>query len=170
LHDNDPDVLKEALLALSRCPGEVPAEAMLPFLTTGVPTVRAAAALALARHQPQIAATAVMDLLRRDEEQAARQHDDQLHSGTKHLSPEQIRPIDEAYREQMKLVQALASLPPDDALGLLASHFDRSRLFWVTAVVTGYRSGTGSPRIPHLRYRPLDQPMSRSPIARNGRW
>ena len=32
LHDKDPDVLKEALLALSRCPGEVPAEPLLPFL------------------------------------------------------------------------------------------------------------------------------------------
>jgi hypothetical protein len=29
---------------------------------------------------------------------------------TQHLTPEQIRPIVEAYREQMKLIQALASL------------------------------------------------------------
>ena len=33
LHDKDPGVLKEALLALSRCPGEVPAEPLLPFLS-----------------------------------------------------------------------------------------------------------------------------------------
>jgi HEAT repeat protein len=141
LHDNDPDVLKEALLALSRCPGEVPADAILPSLTSGVPPVRAAAALALARHQPQIAATAVMDLLRRDEEQAARQHEDQLRSGTQHLTPEQIRPIDEAYREQMKLIQALASLLPQDALSLLASQAFRHVADYshVTAVVAGYQ-------------------------------
>ena len=141
LHDNDPDVLKEALLALSRCPGEVPAEAILPFLTSGAPPVRAAAALALARHQPRIAATAVMDLLRRDEEQAAREHDEQLRSGAKHLTPEQIRPIVEAYREQMKLIQALALLPPEDALSLLASQAFRHVADYsqVTAVVAGYQ-------------------------------
>jgi glycerophosphoryl diester phosphodiesterase/HEAT repeat protein len=141
LHDKDPDVLKEALLALSRCPGQVPAEAILPFLTSGAPRVRAAASLALARHQPQIAATAVMDLLRRSEEQAAQEHDDQLRSGDKKLTPEQIRPIEEAYREQMKLIQALASLPAEDALGPLASQAFRSVADYsqVTAVVAGYQ-------------------------------
>jgi glycerophosphoryl diester phosphodiesterase len=141
LHDEDPDVLKEALLALSHCPGEVPAGPILPFLTSGAPPVRAAAALALARHQPQIAATAVMDLLRREEEQAAREHEDQLHSGTQHLTPEQIKPIVEAWREQMKLIQALASLPPGDALGLLASQAFRQVADYsqVTAVVAGYQ-------------------------------
>ena len=141
LHDEDPDVLKEALLALSRCPGEVPADRLLPFLSVGVPRVRAAAALALARHQPQIAATAVMDLLRREEEQAAREHEDQLHSGAQKLTPDQIKPIVEAYREQMKLVQALAALPPENALGPLASQSFRQVADYsqVTAVVAGYQ-------------------------------
>jgi glycerophosphoryl diester phosphodiesterase len=141
LHDEDPDVLKEVLLALSRCPGDVPAGPLLPFLNSGAPPVRAAAALALARHQPQIAATAVMDLLHREEGQAAREHDDQLHSGTQHLNPEQIKPIVEAWREQMKLIQALASLPPGDALGLLANQAFRQVADYsqVTAVVAGYQ-------------------------------
>jgi glycerophosphoryl diester phosphodiesterase len=141
LHDNDPDVLKEALLALSRCPGQAPAGSLLPFLASYVPSVRAAAALALARHQPQIAATAVMDLLRHDEEQASREHDGQLHSGNHQLTPEQIRPIVEAYREQMKLIQALASLPPEDALPPLASQAFRPVADYsqLTAVVAGYQ-------------------------------
>jgi len=139
LHDRDPDVLKEALLALSRSPGQVPAGSLLPFLASDVPSVRAAAALALARHQPQVAATAVMDLLRREEEQASREHHE-LHSGNQ-LSPEQIRPIVEAYREQMKLIQALASLPPEDALPPLASQAFRPVADYsqLTAVVAGYQ-------------------------------
>ena len=141
LHDKDADVLKEALLALSRCPGEVPAEPLLPFLSNEVPAIRGAAALALARHQPQIAATAVMDLLHRDEEQAAREYDAQLHHGNPKLTPEQIKPIVEAYREQMKLIQALASLLPEDALGSLADQAFRPVADYsqVTAVVAGYQ-------------------------------
>jgi glycerophosphoryl diester phosphodiesterase/HEAT repeat protein len=141
LHDKDPDVLQEALLALSRCPGQVAAESILPFLTSREPSVRAAAALALARHQPQIAATAVMDLLHREEEQAAREHDDELHSGSQKLTPERIRPIVEAYREQMKLIQALGSLPPEDALVSLASQAFRPVADYsqLTAVVAGYQ-------------------------------
>jgi HEAT repeat protein len=82
-----------------------------------------------------------MDLLRRSEEQAAQEHDDQLRSGDKKLTPEQIRPIEEAYREQMKLIQALASLPAEDALGPLASQAFRSVADYsqVTAVVAGYQ-------------------------------
>jgi glycerophosphoryl diester phosphodiesterase len=141
LHDKDPGVRKEALLALSRCPGEVPAEPLLPFLSNEVPAIRGAAALALARHQPQIAATAVMDLLHRDEEQAAREYDAQLHNGSPKLTPEQIKPIVEAYREQVKLIQALASLLPEDALGSLADQAFRPAADYsqVTAVVAGYQ-------------------------------
>jgi glycerophosphoryl diester phosphodiesterase/HEAT repeat protein len=135
LGDKDPEVLKEALLALSRCPGEVPAEALLPFLANAVPEVRGAAALALTRHQPQAAASAVMDLLHHDEEQAARGHI------RGKLTPEQIRPIEAAYREQMKLIQSLESLPPEEARGSLAAQAfrpvkDYSR---VTALVAGYQ-------------------------------
>jgi glycerophosphoryl diester phosphodiesterase/HEAT repeat protein len=135
LADKDPNVLKEALLALSRCPGEVPAEALLPFLASAVPEVRGAAALALTRHQPQVGTSAVMDLLHRDEEQAARRHI------RGKLAPEQIRPIEAAYREQMKLIQSLESLPPDEARRSLAGQAfrsvkDHSR---VTALVAGYQ-------------------------------
>jgi HEAT repeat protein len=141
LQDEDPDVLKEALLALSRCPGEVPAGPLLPFLASGAPRVRAAAALALARHQPQIATAAVTDLLRREEEQAAREYEDHLRSGAHKLTPEQIEPIDEAYREQMKLLQALASLPPENALGPLASQAFRQVADYsqVAELVAGYQ-------------------------------
>jgi glycerophosphoryl diester phosphodiesterase/HEAT repeat protein len=134
LADKDPNVLKEALLALSRCPGQVPADALSPYLASAVPEVRAAAALAFTRHQPQVSYAAVTDLLRRDEEQAARGHKAKL-------TPEQIRPIEAAYREQMKLIQSLESLPPAEArLSLAEQAFrpvkDYSR---VTALVAGYQ-------------------------------
>jgi len=135
LGDKDPNVLKEALLALSRCPGEVPAEALLPFLANAAPEVRGAAALALTRHQPQVAASAVMDLLHREEEQAARGHT------RGKFTPEQIRTVEAAYREQMKLIQSLESLPPEEARRSLADQAfrpvkDYSR---VTALVAGYQ-------------------------------
>lgn len=141
LNDKDPDVLKEALLALSHCPGKVPPEPLLSFLAKGAPSVRGAAALALARHQPQIAATAVMDLLHREEELAAQEYDNQVHSGNRKLTPAEIRPIVDAHREQMKLIQALELLPPEDALRSLASQAfrpveDYSR---VTGLVAGYQ-------------------------------
>jgi glycerophosphoryl diester phosphodiesterase/HEAT repeat protein len=152
LGDKDPDVLKEALLALSRCPGEVPAEALLPFLASEVPEVRGAAALALTRHQPQEAASAVMDLLHRDEEQAARGHI----KGK--FTPGQIRTVEAAYREQMKLIQSLESLPPEEARRSLADQAfrpvnDYSRL---TALVAGYQlwdriSADPAPAIQALR-------------------
>ena len=137
LDDKDPEVLKEALLALSRCPGEVPAEPLLPFLASSEPTVRGAAALALVRHQPRVAASAVMDLLHHEEDRAAQQP----RNGSHKLSPEQIRPIVEAYREQMKLIQALESLPPEDALRTLAGQAFRPVVDYsqVTALVAGYQ-------------------------------
>lgn len=135
LHDKDPGVLKETLLALSRCPAEVSSETLLPFLASAEPEVRAAAALALARHQPQVASSAIMDLLHREEEQAANER------SVGKLTPEQIAPIVAAYREQMKLIQSLQLLPPDQALHSLENQAfrpveDNSKL---TALVAGYQ-------------------------------
>jgi HEAT repeat protein len=47
----------------------------------------------------------------------------------------------DAYEEQMKLIQALAALPPEDGLGPLASQAFRSVADYsqVTAVVAGYQ-------------------------------
>jgi len=49
-------MFSKRLCAPQPLPGEVPAGPLLPFLNSGAPPVRAAAALALARHQPKIAA------------------------------------------------------------------------------------------------------------------
>ena len=64
LQDKSPQVLQETLLALSRMPGDVSAEALLPLLSHSDPRVRGGAALAMARHQPNVALKAVPVQLR----------------------------------------------------------------------------------------------------------
>jgi glycerophosphoryl diester phosphodiesterase/HEAT repeat protein len=139
LKETDPGVLQEALLAISRCPGEVPAQPLLPFLANSTPAVRGAAALALARHQPQMATAAVTNLLHSEEDQAAKEY--RLQTPGQKLTPQQIRPIVQAYREQMKLVQALELLAPEDALRALAGQAFRpvEDYSQITALVAGYQ-------------------------------
>ncbi len=141
LADKDPEVLKETLLAISRCSGDVPASRLLPFLNNSVPTVRGAAALALARHQPQIAARAIPELLNREEQDIARDYAQYVFRGKPKLTQQEIDPITETYREQMKLIQALEFLSTNDALHSLAAQAfrpveDYSR---VTSLVSGYQ-------------------------------
>lgn len=141
LADKNTEVLKETLLAISRCPGYVSANQLLPFLNSSVPVVRGAAALALARHQPQIAAHAIPELLDREEQQVAGDYAEYVRRGKPKLTQQEIDPITETYREQMKLIQALEFLPPGDALHSLAAQAfrpveDYSR---VTSLVSGYQ-------------------------------
>jgi glycerophosphoryl diester phosphodiesterase/HEAT repeat protein len=141
LGDKDSDVVREALLALSRCPGDVPAAVLLPFLSNDILTIRSVAALALARHQPEAAATAVPALLKREEEAAARDHEEYVRRGSPKLTQQEIDPIVETYREQMKLVQALEYLTPQDAFSALAGQAFRSVEDYslMTGVVAGYQ-------------------------------
>lgn len=119
LNEKDPAILEEALLALSRCPGDVPADRLLPFLESSPPTVRGAAALALARHQPQVAAHNLPLLLAHTEQHGARIQAQHAHDAT--YTQQEIDSITANFREQMKLVQALELLPSSDALDLLAT-------------------------------------------------
>jgi len=141
LKDGDPAELKEVLLALSRCPGDVPAEVLLPFFHHATPTIRAAAALALARHQPEIAAIKVPELLHQEEQRSANEYAAYVRRGKPKLSQAEIDPIVEEYREHMKLVHALEELPASKALPLLAKEAFRSAedSSHVTATLAGYR-------------------------------
>jgi len=136
----DPIELKEVLLAISRCSGDVPAELLLPFLSNPVPTVRGAAALALAAHQPEVAGTAVIDLLHRDEERSAEYQARYVARGAPKLTQAEIDPIVEEYREHMKLIHAIELLPTKTALPLLTSEAFRSAddPSHVTSLVAGY--------------------------------
>jgi HEAT repeats len=121
LEDKDPDVLKETLLALSRCPGDVPAEKLLPFFENDKPLLRGLAAFALARHQPTVAASAVPDLLARAEHESIVIHEE--HAARKNsdvYTPQDVEAFGANFVEMMKLIQALEMLPPADALRGLA--------------------------------------------------
>jgi len=131
---------KEALLAISRCPGDVAVDAIMPALEDEVPTVRAAAALAFVRHQPASAAKAIPALLRREEQRSAAEYALYLQRGKPKLTQAEIDPIIEDYREHMKLVHALELLPEDVALPLLSREAFRSSedFSHVTSLVAGY--------------------------------
>lgn len=139
LEDKDPDVVRETLLALSRCPGDVPAKALLPFLSNDILMLRAVAAMALARHQPEVAAIEVPVLLHREEEATAQEYKVNADRG-KPLTEKEIDPIVKSYREQAKLVQAIESLPPQEALKDLAGQAFRPTKDYsvATGLVAGY--------------------------------
>ncbi|HEU5340890.1 glycerophosphodiester phosphodiesterase family protein [Edaphobacter sp.] len=141
LQDKDAVVLREALLALSRCQGDVPADILLPFLKNRTPTVRGAAALALARHQPEVAAHAIPELLNQEEKEIAEDYARYVSRGKPKLTQAEIDPIVETYREQMKLVHSLELLSPEDALHSLAGQAFRpvSDYSQVTALLAGYQ-------------------------------
>jgi glycerophosphoryl diester phosphodiesterase len=141
LADKNPEVIKETLLALSRCPGDVSATQLLPFLNSSVPVVRGAAALALARHQPEVAAHAIPDLLKKEEQEAAKDYAQYVLQGKPKLTQKEIDPIIESYREQMKLVQSLEFLAPMDALQSLSAQAFRSADDYthVNSLAAGYQ-------------------------------
>jgi HEAT repeat protein len=140
LQHTDPAELKEVLLALSRIPGPVVATDLLPFLENPIPTVRAAAALALAAHQPEVAAKAIPALLLRDEQRSAADYAVYVQHGKYKLSQPEIDVIIEQYREHMKLIHALEMLPPSTALPLLSTEAFRvaEDASHVTSVLAGY--------------------------------
>lgn len=141
LNDQSPLVLQEALLALSRCTGDVPAEKLLPFLSNPSPLIRGAAALALARHHPEAAATAVPETLKKDEQSIAEDYARYTQRGKPKLTQKEIDPIVLMYRGQMKLIQAGEQLPEKDAFALLESQAFRSVEDYslVAGLVSGYQ-------------------------------
>jgi len=158
LRDTNPNELKEILLAISRCPGSVFADALLPFLKHDVPTVRAAAALALARHQPELAARVVPALLHREEQRSAANYAIYLQRGKPKLTQAEIDPIVEDYREHMKLIHALDFLPANEALPLLATEAFRSSddFSHVTSLLAGYELWDKISADPSLAIRALN--------------
>jgi HEAT repeat protein len=119
LEDRNPQVLQEALVALSQMPGEVKAETLLPLLSHPVPAIRGAAALALARHQPDVAAKAIPSQLDAEVKTAAILYGRWAARGKPTLTPAEIDEVMGYYRCQMKEVEAISMLHgPAAALAL----------------------------------------------------
>jgi glycerophosphoryl diester phosphodiesterase len=110
LTDSNIQVLQETLVALSHMPGEVKADALLPLLSHHDPAVRGAAALALARHQPDIAAKAVSEQLKSEVKAARVLYDGWVQRGKGQLTQAQIDQVMGYYRCQMKEMQAISML------------------------------------------------------------
>jgi glycerophosphoryl diester phosphodiesterase len=119
LKDKDTRVLQQTLLAISRMPGEVDAEILLPLLSQGDISVRGEAALALARHQPAVALKAVPAQLRIEVKNGRVVYDDYVRRGRPQLMQPEIDQIMGYFRCQMKMVQAIAMLKGADAIEAL---------------------------------------------------
>jgi glycerophosphoryl diester phosphodiesterase len=126
LGDNNPQVLQETLVALSHMPGEVSAEMLLPLLSHSDPQVRGGAALALARHQPDVAAKAIPAQLNSEVKAARILYDRWTARGKPQLSPAEIQHVMGYYRCQMKEVQAIAMLRSPEATQALEDQAFRS--------------------------------------------
>jgi glycerophosphoryl diester phosphodiesterase len=115
LKDPDPGVLQEALLAISRCPGDVAAEQLLPFLSNGNPSIRGAAAVALARHHPGTAGPAIRKELTREEALTAKDYAAYVQRGKSPYSQSEIDALVAGYQGLMKIMQSVSYLDASDA-------------------------------------------------------
>lgn len=115
LHDEDPRVLQFTLLALSRAPGEVGADTILPLLTHPDATVRGAAARALALHQPEIAIKTVPVQLRKEMAAERIIYDDRVKRGNPPFTKAEIDVIQTSFRCQMEMMRAISAIPGTEA-------------------------------------------------------
>lgn len=110
LRDKDPRVLAEALTALAHMPGYVAAKPLLQLLSNPTPSVRSAAAVALAAHQPGIAVAAVTTQLKAEMKTALAIYSEWAQRGKPPLTQQEKDKIVIYYRCQVKEMQALAML------------------------------------------------------------
>ncbi|WP_047488737.1 glycerophosphodiester phosphodiesterase family protein [Terriglobus sp. TAA 43] len=116
LHSNDPIVLEEALVALARTPGNVPAEQLLPLLHHKDTAVCGAAASALAAHDPAMAQRILPARLRLEVKETLARYDAWTKRGQPTLTETEIKTITDHYRSQMKMLQAIGSLKGEPSL------------------------------------------------------
>ena len=124
LHDGSREVLKQTLVGLSRCQSDaqdVPASDLETLMMGNVPVLRGLAAVALAKHHPEIAEHAVPALLEQEEKRSDTLNAEWTARGRPKLSPEEIGRAVEVYRAQMKELQAVELLPDKAALPSLAA-------------------------------------------------
>ena len=119
LQGKDPQVLESALLALGRAPGQVNSKTLLPFLSNDNSAVRGAAAVALARHAPELAVRAVPAQLQKEissEQAIYKSHE--TRKGSSFTQPE-INRILAYYRCEMEMLRAISMLRGNDATQVL---------------------------------------------------
>jgi glycerophosphoryl diester phosphodiesterase len=127
LTDSDSAVLQESLIALSHMQGDVPAGVLEPLLAHADPAVRGAAAVALARHQPQAAQKAVPEQLNREITTERAIYAEHERAGGGKFSQPEIDRIVESFRCQMEMLRALHMLD-----GVVAMHALEAQAFGPT--------------------------------------
>ncbi len=128
LKDSDSAVVQESLIALSHMPGDVPAELLEPLLANADPAVRGAAAVALVRHQPQVAEKIVPERLNQEITAERAIDTEHLRAGGGKFSQLEIDRIVASYRCQMEMLRALNMLD-----GKEATHALEAQAFGLTA-------------------------------------
>ena len=126
LQDNEFKVLQQTLLSLARMPGDVSADALLPFLSNADASVRGAASVVLARHQPEVATTAVPAQLHAEMKAERVIYDDYIKKGKPQLTQAEIDKITASFRCQIKMVQAIAMVKGEAATRELVAQAFRS--------------------------------------------
>jgi glycerophosphoryl diester phosphodiesterase len=116
LSEDDPDVLQQALLAISHCAGYVPVDRLLPFLKHPNPRVRGAAALAIARHDQEVAAIEIPKALAAEEASIAKDYEIYLNKGKPRLSQPEIDITVDLYRCLMKMIESGTLMSARDGL------------------------------------------------------
>lgn len=115
LHDKSPQALMESLLALSHASGDVGPQELLPLLSNADSLVRGAAALALARHQPDLAVKAIPEQLQAEMKTARIAYNDYVRRGKPQLTAPEIHTIMGYYRCQMEMMRAISMLKGPEA-------------------------------------------------------
>ena len=122
LQENDQQVLEEALVALVQMPGDVKGKTLLHLLSNPSPAVRAAAAVAIAEHQPDIAVAAITVQLKSEVKAALSIYSDWNQRGKPPLTEQEKATIVLYYRCQVKEVQALSMLKGPAVTQALEQH------------------------------------------------
>ncbi|WP_263356202.1 glycerophosphodiester phosphodiesterase family protein [Acidicapsa ligni] len=115
LKDNDSLVLQQTLLSLARIPGEISSETLLPLLSNADPAVRGAASIALAQHQPEVAAKAIPTQLRIEMKDERVIYDDYIKRGKPKLTQAETDVIMSSFRCQIQMVHAISLVKNDAA-------------------------------------------------------
>ena len=127
LTDSDSAVLQESLMALSHMQGDVPAAALEPLLAHADPAVRGAAAVALARYQPQAAEKAVPEQLSREITAEHAIFAEHARTGGGKFSQPEIDRLGVSFRCQMEMLRALHMLD-----SVVATHLLEAQAFGST--------------------------------------
>jgi glycerophosphoryl diester phosphodiesterase len=112
-------VLRETLAALASTPGDIDARMLLPLLSHPNPIVRGTAAVALAIHQPDLAAKVLPLQLHSEVNGVLVLYAAWVRRGKSQLTADEIAEIMGYYRCQMKLLQAISMLDGTPALRAL---------------------------------------------------